>query len=371
MKIYFIAGEASGDLHGSNLARAVKHLDATIEMRGWGGDQMRDAGVEITKDYRELAFMGFLEVVLNIRTILRNFGVCKSEITDWKPDVLVLIDYPGFNLRMAEWAKKQGIRVFYYISPQIWAWKENRVHGIIRNVDTMCVVLPFEKDFYARHHFRAEFVGHPLLDAISESTDTPEAFRKDHQLDDRPIIALLPGSRKQEIRSMLPVMLSAMNDLEGYNWVIAAAPSQEDSFYAELLNDVHPKPVIVRNETYRLLRAARAGMVTSGTATLEAGLIGMPQVVCYRGNAISFAIARRLVKVKYISLVNLILDRPAVQELIQSQLNRSTLSRTVKELAMDGPVRESMLQDYAQLRVALGGPGASMRTARLLLKKQN
>jgi len=369
MKIYLIAGEASGDLHGSNLARAVLQLEPTATLRGWGGDLMADAGVQISKHYRELAFMGFLEVVMNLRTILRNFDTCKKEISEWKPDVIVLIDYPGFNLRMARWAKQQGIRVFYYISPQVWAWKENRVHQIIRDVDTLCVVLPFESDFYAKYQFPVAFVGHPLLDAVESLPLDPRSFRERNGLDERPVIALLPGSRKQEIRSMLPVMLEVANSRTEFNWVIAAAPSIDDSIYRELAAGCSTQPVIVRDQTYDLLRAAHAGLITSGTATLEAALFGLPQVVCYRGNTISYAIARKLVKVKYISLVNLILDRPAVKELIQRELHRDQLSASLDALVQDGPERRRLLADYDELRTVLGGPGASLRTARLLLKK--
>jgi len=369
MKIYLIAGEASGDLHGSNLAKAVMRMEPTAQLRGWGGDLMAESGVEITKHYRELAFMGFVEVLMNIRTIMRNFKICKEDIANWKPDVLVLIDYPGFNLRMAEWAKAQGIRVFYYISPQIWAWKENRVHGIRKNVDQMCVVLPFEKEFYARHNYPVEFVGHPLLDAIQSGSFDEKVFRTEQGLDDRPVIALLPGSRQQEIRSMLPVMIEAAATLGEYQCVIAAAPSQKDEFYHEVAGEQMNRVKMVRGKTHELLRIARAGLVTSGTATLEAGLIGMPQVVCYKGSAVSYFIARRLVKVKYISLVNLILDKPAVKELIQQEFNTIQARAELQDLLSEGSRRNEIIADYESLRLALGGGGASERTARLLLKK--
>ncbi|MFN8699808.1 MAG: lipid-A-disaccharide synthase [Flavobacteriales bacterium] len=369
MKIFLIAGEASGDLHGSNLAKELLRAEPAAQLRGWGGDLMAKSGVEITKHYSELAFMGFVEVLMNIRTIMRNFKICKEDIARWKPDVLVLIDYPGFNLRMAEWAKAQGIRVFYYISPQIWAWKENRVHSIRKNVDQMCVVLPFEKEFYAKHNYPVEFVGHPLLDAIQSGAFDEKAFRAEQGLDDRPVIALLPGSRQQEIRSMLPVMIEAAASLGDYQCVIAAAPSQKDAFYDEVAGEQMNRVKMVRGKTHDLLRIARAGLVTSGTATLEAGLIGMPQVVCYKGSPLSYLIARRLVKVKYISLVNLILDKPAVKELIQQDFNITQARTELQALLSDGPRRSEILADYESLRSALGGGGASERTASLLLKK--
>jgi lipid-A-disaccharide synthase len=368
MKIYMIAGEASGDLHGSNLVKAVRAVRPDAEIRAWGGDLMAEAGAEVVKHYRDLAFMGFIEVVMNLRTIMRNLDFCKADIRAWQPDVVVFIDYPGFNLRIAEWAHAQGIRTFYYISPQIWAWKENRVHAIRRTIDRMCVVLPFEQEFYARHDMNVEFVGHPLLDAISEHRETPEIFRTRHGLDRRPVIALLPGSRKQEIRTMLPLMCSAIAEFPDYQFVVAAAPSQDAGFYESILSSLSLRPAIVQDDTYGLLAAAHAGLVTSGTATLEAGLFGMPQVVCYRGSAISYHIARRLVKIKYISLVNLILDRPAVTELIQSDLNPARISAELRRITGASPGRERMLADYSELRTALGGPGASMRTASLLLK---
>ncbi|MFN9392548.1 MAG: lipid-A-disaccharide synthase [Flavobacteriales bacterium] len=369
MKIYLIAGEASGDLHGSSLAHAIRQLDSSVTMRGWGGDLMQSAGVDVVKHYRELAFMGFAEVIANIRTIMRNFRSCKEDILTWKPDVLLLIDYPGFNLRMAEWAKKRGIRVFYYISPQVWAWKENRVYDIIRHVDQMAVVLPFEQEFYARYHYPVWFVGHPLLDALAGGMRDVNAIRTDLGLDSRPVIALLPGSRRQEIRAMLPKMLEAAVGFPGYQFVLAAAPSQPDDFYAPFLAQSGASVKLVRNRTYDVLRIARAGLVTSGTATLEAGLIGTPQVVCYRGNTLSYWIARRLIKVKYISLVNLILDRRLLTELIQGELTTPNLIAELKKLTDDGPARDEVLAGYEDLRAQLGGGGASMRTAKLGLKK--
>jgi len=368
MKLYFIAGEASGDLHGSNLIRAIREIHPDAEIRGWGGDLMHDAGAHIVKHYRELAFMGFLEVVMNLTTILRNMRWCKEDIATWKPDAVIFIDYPGFNLRIAEWAHQQDIRTFYYISPQIWAWKEKRVHQIIRDVDHMCVVLPFEKAFYEKYHHEVEFVGHPLLDAISSKPVDATEFRSAHGLDSRPIVAILPGSRKQEISTMLPLMLSAQTQFVDYQFVIAAAPSLEEEVYRRLIQASGAKVKIVRGKTHELLAVSRAGLVTSGTATLEAGLIGMPQVVCYKGNPVSYWIARRLVKVKYISLVNLILDRTSVTELIQNDLNPARIKNELEVLLHDTPERSRVLSDYTELRTKLGGTGASMRTAKALLK---
>ena len=294
MRYYLIAGEASGDLHGSNLIKALAEQDETAEFRCWGGDLMAEAGAEVVKHYRDLAFMGFAEVIMNLRTILRNISFCKEDLMAYKPDALILIDYPGFNLRIAEYAHEHGLKVFYYISPQVWAWKQSRVHKIKRVVDQMFVILPFEKEFYARFDIDVDFVGHPLLDAIANfETEKPSFadFSKKHGLDDRPLIVLLPGSRKQEISVMLPLMLSVMVHYPDYQFVIAGAPSQDQSFYKSLMGD-HQIPVL-HQQTYPLLQQATAALVTSGTATLETALFGVPEVVCYKGNAISFAIAKR------------------------------------------------------------------------------
>jgi lipid-A-disaccharide synthase len=357
MKLYIIAGEASGDLHGSNLIRALHHESADITVRAWGGDAMREAGAEVVKHYRELAFMGFAEVLLNIRTILKNLLFCKQDIAQFRPDALILIDYPGFNMRIAQWAKKQGIPVFYYISPQIWAWKENRVQALKRDVQLMCVVLPFEKEFYARHGMQAEFVGHPLLDVRREIKDESQREK---------IIALLPGSRKQEISTMLPEMLAACAGITDYQIVVAGAPGQEPSFYEPYLKGTNAR--IIFGQTQELLGKATAGLITSGTATLEAGIIGLPQVVCYKGNFLSYLIARKLIRVKYISLVNLILDRECVPEMIQARMNASTLRKQLEPLLAHSPQRSLQLQGYVELREKLGGSGASERTAKAMLK---
>jgi lipid-A-disaccharide synthase len=363
LKYYIIAGEASGDLHASNLIIGLKKLDPEFQSRGWGGDLMQSEGVELVKHYRELAFMGFVEVIANLRTILRNITFCKKDIRKYKPDVLILVDYPGFNLRIADFARKEGLRVIYYISPQIWAWKQSRVHQIKRNVDRMLCILPFEKDFYARFDFDVDFTGHPLLDAIAARCGSSD-WKRDHQLDEKPLIALLPGSRKQEIATMLPLMLSVVPDFPGHQFVIAAAPSIEPEFYTGLIAGKNVKMVF--GKTYDLLENAEAALVTSGTATLETALFNVPQVVCYKGNKISYHIARKLVKVKYISLVNLIMDYPVVTELIQDDLNTNRIRSELADVISGGKGRANMLKQYADLKNKLGGPGASDRAAAII-----
>ena len=366
LKLYIIAGEASGDLHGSNLIRALRASQADVSIRAWGGDLMQAQGATLVKHYRDLAFMGFVEVLLNLRTILRNMAFCKKDILQYRPDAIVLIDYPGFNLRIAEWSHQRGIRVFYYISPQIWAWKENRIHNIKKNVDHMFVVLPFEQEFYARHHYNVTFTGHPLLDVISAREKNDIKFRSENKLDSRPIIALLPGSRKQEISTMLPVMLEVAHNFKDYQFVVAAAPGQYLSFYEPFTQNTNTP--VIGGKTYDLLLHARAGIVTSGTATLETGLFSLPQVVCYKGNKISYLIARKLIKIKFISLVNLILNREAVKELIQDEMNANTISLELNSLLFDEKRITKMKNDYTEMHRMLGGPGASQRTANAMLK---
>ena len=362
MKYYLIAGEASGDLHGANLMRALQQIDPKAEFRFWGGDRMEAVGGKLVKHYRDLAFMGFWEVVTNLRTILRNIDFCKRDITQFQPDVLIFIDYPGFNMRIAKWAKQQGIPTHYYISPQIWAWKENRIKAIKRDVDAMYVILPFEKDFYeGKHGYPVHFVGHPLLDAIAARKEvSEEVFKIENGLDQRPIIALLPGSRKQEIAKMLSVMLSVVGSYHEYQFVIAGAPSQEYDFYKQFIKEenVH----FVSGKTYDLLAHSYAALVTSGTATLETALLNVPEVVCYRGNWISYQIAKRVISLKYISLVNLIMDAPVVTELIQGDLCTRNLKTELNKL-LDSDYREKLFKDYQALREKLGNKGASERTA--------
>lgn len=366
MKYYIISGEASGDLHGSNLMKSILEKDTHAEFRFWGGDLMASVGGTLVKHYRDLAFMGFLEVIQNLRTILGNIKFCKKDIAQYQPDVLVLIDYPGFNLRIAQFAKSLGIKVVYYISPQLWAWKEGRVETIKKYVDEMLVILPFEQDFYKKHQVEAHFVGHPLLDAIHNLPPVDiEKFKTDNQLGKEDIIALLPGSRKQEVEKMLSLMLSVREHFKGYQFVIAGAPSLDAEFYKKFTDgQVH----FVSNKTYDLLRCSKAALVTSGTATLETALLNIPEVVCYRSSKVSYEIAKRLVKhIKYISLVNLIMDREVVKELIQDELTTPNLIQELS-LILSGERREKILQDYENLRHNLGDSGASDRAAELIVK---
>lgn len=366
MKYYIIAGEASGDLHGSNLMKALYKEDAKADIRFWGGDLMQHTGGTLVKHYRELAFMGFAEVLMNLKTILNNIKFCKEDISKFNPDVIIFIDYPGFNMRIAKWAKQKGIKTHYYIAPQIWAWKENRIKSVKRDFDKLFVILPFEKDFFeVKHHFPVTFVGHPLIDAIHNREKTDEQlFRKNNNLDERPIIALLPGSRKQEISKMLSVMLSIVNDFPNHQFVIAGAPSQEYAFYEQFLNSNNVK--FIANKTYDLLAISTAALVTSGTATLETALFKVPEVVCYKGGWASYQIAKRIITLKFISLVNLIMDEEVVTELIQENFNYANLKQELSKL-LDDRHRKILLEKYNILEAKLGGLGASEKTAKLIL----
>jgi len=326
---------------------------------------MQQQGVDLVKHYRDLAFMGFVEVITNLRTILKNIDFCKKDILNYQPDALILIDYPGFNLRIAEFAKQHGIKVYYYISPQIWAWKQSRIHQIKKNVDKMLVILPFEKEFYDKFDYEVDFVGHPLLDAIAQrNSENSEIWRSKNKLISSKIIALLPGSRKQEISTMLPLMLSAKSKFLEYTFVVGAAPSVDAQFYSNVIND--PDVKVVFGQTYDLLENAEAALVTSGTATLETALFNVPEVVCYKGNIISYHIAKRLIKIKYISLVNLIMDREVVTELIQEELNTQRIADELSRIINDASSRKKMLVDFAELRTKLGGEGASLRAATII-----
>jgi lipid-A-disaccharide synthase len=369
MKYYIIAGEASGDLHASNLMKAILKLQESATFRCWGGDLMRAQGGDMVKHYRDLAFMGFSEVAMNIRTILGNIKLCKEDILKNKPDALILVDYPGFNLRIAEFAQNAGFKVFYYISPQVWAWKKSRVFKIKKFVDRMFVILPFEKDFYARYDCDVDFVGHPLLDMIETLPPNIEnAFRQKYGLTALPIIALLPGSRKQEISKMLPLMLSVIPKFPDYQFVMAGAPSIETVFYSHLIGKSNVK--LISGATHALLQNSFAALVTSGTATLETALFNVPEVVCYKGSFISYQIAKRVIDpsiIKYISLVNLIMDKEVVKELIQNDLTPWNLILELNKITADKAIREQMFKDYNQLREKLGGSGASEKTAKLIL----
>lgn len=365
-----IAGEASGDLHGSNLMQALLKKDAAADFRFWGGDLMQKQAGKPVKHIKDLAFMGFVEVVANLRTILKNIKLCKADILSFQPDALILIDYPGFNLRIAEFAKENGIPVHYYISPQVWAWKQNRVHKIKKTVDHLYCILPFEKEFYAKFDMEVDYVGHPLVDAIQQFQSqalSAADFRAKYELSDRPILALLPGSRLQEIRKKLPIMLEAASSFKHMEIVIAASPNMDEDVYLNLANGIPIK--IIPNATYQILNQAHAAMVTSGTATLETALFHVPQVVCYKGNPISVAIARRLVKVDYISLVNLIMSKEVVKELIQSDLTPENIGKELRPLIENGPARESLLTAYQSLETILGGGGASEKVAGLIFER--
>lgn len=363
MKYYIIAGEASGDLHGSNLIKALKLEDPEAEIRCWGGDLMQQAGGNLVKHYKEMAFMGFLEVLLNLTSIFKNIAFCKEDIAIFRPDIIVFIDYSGFNLRIAKWAKEKGFKTNYYISPQLWASREGRIEKIKRDIDSMHVILPFEKAFYEeKHGYPVNFVGHPLLDAIANRAAINEInFRERNQLDaNKPIIALLPGSRKQEIQKMLSVMLSLIEYFPDYEFVIAGAPSLDPEFYERYLS--HKNVKYIQNKTYDLLSIATAALVTSGTATLETALFKVPQVVCYRANWISYQIAKRIITLDYISLVNLIMKKEVVTELIQDELTKNNLITALTTI-LSGSGRTAQLASYESLIKKLGGPGASKMAA--------
>ena len=364
MRYYVIAGEASGDLHGSNLIAALRQQDQQAVIRCWGGDKMQAAGATLVKHYRELAFMGFTEVIKNLPTIFRNLRFCKNDIRSFRPDVLICIDYPGFNLRIAKWAHAQKIRVVYYIAPQVWAWKENRVKEMKRTIDQLLVILPFEKDFFAsRWQWNIDYVGHPLVQVI----DTAKQHPIKEPLSDKPIVALLPGSRQQEIAKKLPVMLQVSAAFSDHQFIVAKAPGTSDTFYADLLA-AFPNVQLVSDQTYALLQQAKAALVTSGTATLETALFGVPQVVCYKGSWLSYQIGKRLVKVTFISLVNLIMNKAVVTELIQDELNITSLTAALRELLYDKNKRSQIEKEYAQLHQLLSESGnASSQAASLIL----
>jgi lipid-A-disaccharide synthase len=361
MKYYIIAGEASGDLHGSNLIKELKQLDASATFRCWGGDKMQQTGGELVKHYRELAFMGFTEVLMNLRTIFRNLAFCKEDILKHKPDALILIDYPGFNLRIAKWAKQRGLKVIYYISPQVWAWKANRVKMMKECIDKMLVILPFEKDYFKnKWNWEVEYVGHPLVEVVEKSR---ESGIGNQRFSDKPIIALLPGSRKQEILKKLPIMLKVSKSFPSYQFIVAKAPGVEETFYDDLLKS-YSNVSYVADKTYDLLLQSKAALVTSGTATLETALFGVPEVVCYKGSFLSFQIGKRLVKIKYISLVNLIMDKQVVKELIQDKLTVNNLQEELKQLLTDEKRINQTKSDYAALKNLLSqGGDASAKAA--------
>jgi lipid-A-disaccharide synthase len=378
MKYYIISGEASGDLHGSNLIKELIKRDAAADIRCWGGDKMQAAGATLVKHYKELAFMGFLEVIKNLGTILKNIKICKEDILQYKPTALILIDYPGFNLRIAKWAKKNGIPVIYYISPQVWAWKENRVKLIKNCVDKMLVILPFEKEFYKKWNYEVEYVGHPLVEVIDEflneeKKNIEQGTRNIEQGSKNQVssigyqvsgntIALLPGSRQQEILKKLPIMLEVANHFPDYQFVVAKAPGLDESFYAGLLKPYSNVSSIV-NKTYNLLVQSKAALVTSGTATLETALFAVPEVICYKGSAFSYQIAKRLIKIKFIGLVNLIMDKEVVKELIQAELTVESLKYELNLLLTDKVKQDQLKEDYAALKNLLSQGGDASANA--------
>ncbi len=363
MKYYLIAGEASGDLHGSNLINQIKALDEYATFRCWGGDLMKEEGATVVKHYRNLAFMGFVEVLMNLRIILKNLAFCKKDILAFHADVIILIDYPGFNIKIAEWAKQRKFKTVYYISPQVWAWKEKRIKTIKKCVDKMLVILPFEKDYYQKWNYKVEYVGHPLIEVIEKFKTT------DHRplAAGKPIIALLPGSRKQEIFKKLPIMLQVSKLFPKHHFVVAKAPGLENSFYEPFIAPYNNVSA-VSNQTYNLLNQSSAALVTSGTATLETALFGVPEVVCYKGNPISYQIAKRVIKVKYISLVNLIMDKPVVKELIQDDLTPQNCEKELRHLLENEQRRNQLQKDYTDLKNLLSQGGhASANAAKVIV----
>ncbi len=366
MRYYIIAGEASGDLHASNLIREIKVLDKEAEFRAWGGDLMEKEGATLVKHYRDLAFMGFKDVIANLNTIRKNLDFCKEDILNYNPDVVILVDYPGFNLRIAEFAKLNNIRTVYYISPQVWAWKKSRIKKIKRDVDQMLVILPFEEAFYKDLDYEVNFVGHPLLDVINQrELSNKQNLTEQNGLDHRQIIAVLPGSRKQEISRMLKIMLSVVPLFKDYQFVVAGAPGITEEYYFSILGKSDVK--VIHAQTYNLLDHAKAAIVSSGTATLETALFNVPEVVCYKGDAISVFIARQLIKIKYISLVNLIMDKEAVKELIQNDFNTENLRVELQKLLNNFEYRNAMITNFQELKKTLGNEGASKKAAHLIV----
>lgn len=359
MKYYLIAGEASGDLHGSNLIKALAQKDENASFRAMGGDLMQESGAVLDFHYKHMGFMGFFELLRHLLKIKKRIADCKADIETFQPDALILIDFSGFNLRIAKWAKKTGFLVHYYIAPQVWASRPKRVELIKTSVDHLYVTLPFEPEFYAKHHYKVEFVGHPLLDALDDKPQEAEAFKVQHHLDERPIVALLPGSRTQEIKRMLPVMQAVAMELPAYQFVIAGAPSQEKGLYDAITGN---QVKVVFGATQPLIKAAHMAVVTSGTATLETALLNTPQVVCYKTSPLTYALAKRLITLRYISLVNLILDRSCLTELIQDECNPTQLKEALKRLE-NAEVRTAMLLQYTELKTLLGEKGASTRAA--------
>lgn len=370
MKYFIIAGEASGDLHGSNLMREIKEKDPQADFLFFGGDLMQAQGGRLIKHYKEMAFMGFITVVRNIRAVLRNFDLCYRELESYKPDCVILIDYPGFNLRVARYVKKKfKLPVYYYVSPQIWAWKEGRIKQIKKYIDKLYCILPFEVKFYKKHRYEAHYVGSPVVDAVESHPHRAEGFGKFIQanaLSTKPVVALLSGSRQQEIKDNLPIMLEATKHLTDHQLILAAAPGIEPAFYDSFIAPYNVK--VLYGQTYRVLQNATAALVTSGTATLETSLFRVPQAVCYyvKGGKWAYRLYRMVIKVDYISLVNLIAEKKVVRELVAHKLSVESARKQIDKLLFDQTYRTKMLSDYERVIRKLGEPGASKRTATMI-----
>lgn len=367
MKYYIIAGEASGDLHASNLMAELKKKDPQAEFRAWGGDLMKKQGATLVKHYRHTAFMGFVEVVVNLPKVLGNIKECKNDLLKYQPDLLILVDYPGFNLRIAEFAHKHGIKVCYYIAPQAWAWKQHRVRKIKKSVDKMLVILPFEETFYQDRGVNATFVGHPLLDELAKLNVGPRLnfIHRNNLSEKREIIALLPGSRSQEVERMLGIMLNVIPHFPDYQFVIAGVSSLNKDLYVRMIGDKDVR--LVENQTYELLQNSSAALVTSGTATLETALLSVPEVVCYKANNLSYHLAKWMIKVNYISLVNLIMEKEVVKELIQNDLTEENLVRELGAILKDAKRQRQLLEDLDALKDRLGKAGASEKAAEAII----
>lgn len=366
MKYYIISGEASGDLHGSNLIKEIIKKDPKAEIRAWGGDKMKDAGATLVKHFKDLAFMGFYEVLINLKTILNNISYCKEDILKFSPDKIIFIDYPGFNLRIAKWATKNKFKTIYYIAPQLWAWNEKRIKKIKKYINSLYVILPFEKDFFEKKHgFPVKFLGHPLIDSIENFKNIFDKKNKPLDFGNKPVIAILPGSRKQEINKILHTIKEIIDYYPDYEFVIAGAPNIDNNFYKSILKGVEIN--IVQNKTYELLSMCKAAIVTSGTATLETALFKVPQIVCYKSSFLSYFIARLLVKIKYISLVNLIMDKEIVKELIQNKCNKNSIRIELNKI-LDNNHSKEIKSNYIKLISILGKSGTSKRIAEDILK---
>lgn len=364
MRYFIIAGEQSGDLHGSNLVRGLLYADNNAEIFCWGGDLMESAGATLLVHYRNLAFMGFVAVIKNIATIYKNLLLCKKQVSEYKPDVVILIDYPGFNLRIAEFAYHSGFRTFYYISPKLWAWNESRIKKIKKYVDKMFIIFPFEIEFYKKHNINVEYYGNPLVDETEKricSFPPKGEINRFLGIDEKPLIAFLAGSRKHEIELILPEMIKVIRHFPEYQFVLAGVKNIHDDLYHKIIGNEPVK--LIKGRTYEILYASQAALVTSGTATLEAALMGTPQIVCYKGDFFSMLIAWMVVKVKYISLVNLIMNSEVIRELVQYDLKKSNILKELKAILPGGAKREKILKEYDLLKTKLGSQGASQRIA--------